>query len=372
MTCINSFIGVLLLGIGRLATATSACSATVTSGHSCTKTSVSVTLKAATPDECCAFCAARQRIGSAGSGCVQWTFKGGNKCLLTNVSQPIHSHSGATCGIMSNGPSPSPAPVPPPPPPSPSPSPSPMPPSSGLHGPDPSFHTIPVVSHSFYGKKKIEPWPRPAALIANLSKFRMVVIEKFEGPCWAHCFVHPTPNECVPSCDVARYQLGTARALKAANPRISMIIYLNSVMLFPMYSYVEQFWGDAPAQPLLLRDAKTGNIGHIQNDAGLGNLTVPNWGLPKAVDLMVQTVVNLTSGERGRGAFDGIFSGSDIVYVMPCMHTHRHKTHTNTRTSTRTCTVRTHKHTNTRTYLSIHVRMHTHSYKHRHIQIQQT
>ena len=317
MAFINSFFGMLLFGVGRVATGTSTCSATVTRGHACTKTAVSATLKAASPDECCALCAAHQRLASASSACVQWTFKGGHECLLTNVSQPLHSHSGATCGIM--GVTPSPAPVPTPPSPSPSPAPSPLPPSTGLHGPDPSFRTIPVVSHSFYGKKKTEPWPRPPALIANLSKFRMVVIEKFEGPCWDHCFIHRMPDKCVPSCDVARYQLGTARALKSLNPNISTIIYINSVMLFPMYSYVQQFWGDGPNEPLLLRDAKTGKIGHIQNDAGLGNLTVPNWGLPAAVDLMVATVVNLTSGERGRGAFDGIFSGSDFVGVHRCI-----------------------------------------------------
>eukprot|EP01045_Picozoa_sp_COSAG04_P049418 COSAG04_NODE_19476_length_415_cov_1.303797_2_plen_61_part_01 len=39
--------------------------------------------------------------------------------------------------------------------------------------------------------------------------------EKFEGNCWDQCYVHPVPGKCVPACDVERYMLGTAQALKA-------------------------------------------------------------------------------------------------------------------------------------------------------------
>jgi hypothetical protein len=52
----------------------------------------------------------------------------------------------------------------------------------------------------------------------------MVVIEKFEGPCWDECYVHPVPGKCVPSCDVERYMLGTARALKAANSKLVVLM----------------------------------------------------------------------------------------------------------------------------------------------------
>ena len=43
--------------------------------------------------------------------------------------------------------------------------------------------TIPVICHSFDGKHSTEQWPRNPEEIATLAKFRMVVIEKFEGTC---------------------------------------------------------------------------------------------------------------------------------------------------------------------------------------------
>jgi hypothetical protein len=95
--------------------------------------------------------------------------------------------------------------------------------------------------------------------------------------------------------------------LKAANPKISVILYLNSVMLFPFYSLATRFWFDAPTDSLLLHNAD-GSLGTIQNDAGLGNLTVPNWGLPTARNVMLNEIRNYTSG----GAFDGIFSDKAV------------------------------------------------------------
>merc|ERR1712113_103130 len=150
--------------------------------------------------------------------------------------------------------------------------------------------TIPVVCHSFYGKKQSEPYPRSKQDIATLAKFRMVVIEKFEGPCWDHCFVHPVPSECNPSCNTESYIRGTAQALKKVNPKISVVMYLNSLLNFPNYNLT----GHYLAKPTLLLHDKNGNIGHLQNDAGLGNLTVPDFSVPEAQNLWLVAMHNAT------------------------------------------------------------------------------
>ena len=74
-------------------------------------------------------------------------------------------------------------------------------------------------------------------------------------------------------------------------------------------------------------------MGHLQNDAGLGNLTVPHWGLPAARELLLNEVRHYSSspavatvapGSSGRGSlllgplplgstvFDGIFSDKAV------------------------------------------------------------
>jgi hypothetical protein len=172
------------------------------------------------------------------------------------------------------------------------------------HGPDDSMDTLPVACHSFYGKKKTEPYPRSADDIATLAKFRMVVIEKFEGPCWDYCFVHPQPEKCNPSCDTEKYIMGTAKALKEANPGISVILYLNSLLNFPMYHLSGQYL----AQPDLLLHDKNGKVGHLQNDAGLGDLTVPDFSLAAARNMWLEAIQNATS----TGLIDGVFADKAV------------------------------------------------------------
>lgn len=164
--------------------------------------------------------------------------------------------------------------------------------------------TVPVVCHSFYGKKEREPYPRSSADIAVLAKYRMVVIEKFEGPCWDECYVHPVEGACVPSCDVEQYIAGTARALKEANPRLSVIMYLNSMLNFPFYSLTGRYL----AKPELLLHDKDGKLGTLQNDAGLGNLTVPDFAQSAARKLWLDELKNYTSS----GLFDGVFADKAV------------------------------------------------------------
>ena len=198
------------------------CPMQVRAGMACAGTGEYYRDKGRTEEECCEMCAADRR-------CAEWTFHGSKaegKCILASGSQPPKVKQGCTCGVK-DGPAPPPTPPTPPAPPAPTPPapPGPLPP--GPHapfGPDPSLETIPVICHSFDGKHSAEQWPRDPAEIATLAKFRMVVIEKFEGTCWDQCYVHPVPGKCVPACDVERYMLGTAQALKAANPKLSVLM----------------------------------------------------------------------------------------------------------------------------------------------------
>jgi len=166
------------------------------------------------------------------------------------------------------------------------------------------METLPVACHSFYGKKKTEPWPRSAEDIATLAKFRMVVIEKFEGPCWDQCYLHPAKGSCDPSCNVEQYITGTAKALKQANPQISVILYLNSMLNFPFYGLTGKYL----AEPELLLHDKNGKIGTLQNDAGLGDLTVPDFSQKRARDMWLDEIRNATS----TGWFDGVFADKAV------------------------------------------------------------
>lgn len=132
----------------------------------------------------------------------------------------------------------------------------------------------------------------------------MVVIEKFEGPCWDHCFVHPVPSECDPSCNTEGYILGTAQALKKVNPKISVVMYLNSLLNFPNYHLTGYYF----ANPTLLLHDENGKIGHLQNDAGLGNLTVPDFSIAEARNLWLEAIRNATQ----TGLIDGIFADKAV------------------------------------------------------------
>eukprot|EP01051_Picozoa_sp_SAG22_P011203 SAG22_NODE_1059_length_5764_cov_3.282966_1_plen_338_part_00 len=175
--------------------------------------------------------------------------------------------------------------------------------------------TIPVICHSFDGKHAAEQWPRDPEEIATLAKFRLVVIEKFEGTCWDQCYVHPAPGKCVPGCDVENFMLGTARALKAANPKLSVLMYLNSVMLFPFYALAARY----ESQPSLLLHDEHGRLVRLQNDAGLGNLTVPDWGQAAARELWWEELRNYTA----TGLIDGVFADKarkDAAKDQLCNH----------------------------------------------------
>ena len=94
-----------------------------------------------------------------------------------------------------------------------------------------SLATIPT---GYFGGSPVAS--RPASDIAALAQQRVIVIEKWEGPCWAGCIANSSqtpPVPCSPGCGEESYQLATGRRVKAANPSVSTVFYLNSLYDFP-------------------------------------------------------------------------------------------------------------------------------------------
>lgn len=68
---------------------------------------------------------------------------------------------------------------------------------------------------------------RSARQVEALAQMRLVVIEKWEGPCWSECIANSSsanghvPVPCQPSCGQEDYELATIRAVKQINPNVS-------------------------------------------------------------------------------------------------------------------------------------------------------
>jgi hypothetical protein len=112
--------------------------------------------------------------------------------------------------------------------------------------PNTSLATIPVAY--FGGTTKL----RPHANVEMLAKMRIVMVEKWEGHCWADCLANATatpPRHCEATCDVERDMLATLRAVKGLNPNVSTVFYWNTLLAFPFYAQVGKF---AQADALLI------------------------------------------------------------------------------------------------------------------------
>ena len=78
---------------------------------------------------------------------------------------------------------------------------------------------------------------RDDANIAMLAKMRLVVVEKWEGHCWQDCLGNGTGSSpCKASCGVENDILSTLSRVKAINPAVSGVLYLNTLLAFPFVS----------------------------------------------------------------------------------------------------------------------------------------
>jgi hypothetical protein len=170
--------------------------------------------------------------------------------------------------------------------------------ASALVAPDLSMSTIPV---AYFGGKGGKSGPRDASSIAMLAKMRLVMLEKWEGPCWDDCLANATAKlPCTPSCNVERDSLATLKAIRALNPNVTTVLYLNTLLLFPFYELAQQYI-DAKA---LLMDSRTGTPVELVNDDGMHGVYVPDFSTEKGRNLWLGAV----KGWLATGLVDGIFA----------------------------------------------------------------
>ena len=170
--------------------------------------------------------------------------------------------------------------------------------SSTLVAPDLSMRTIPV---GYFGGKGGKSGPRDAASIAMLAKMRLVMLEKWEGPCWDACVANATAKlPCSPSCNVEGDMLDVLKAVRAINPNVSTALYLNTLLLFPFYGLAQQYID----QGALLMDSRTNAPVELVNDDGMHGVYVPDFGTQQGRDLWLGTV----KGWLASGLVDGIFA----------------------------------------------------------------
>jgi hypothetical protein len=159
---------------------------------------------------------------------------------------------------------------------------------------------IPV---AYFGGKGGNSGPRSAANIAMLAKMRIVMLEKWEGPCWDDCLANATgepPLPCQPACNVEADMLDTLHRVRALNSRVTNVLYLNTLLLFPFYSLAQKYI-DAGA---LLMDTETGQPVTLRNDDGMPGVLVPDFGTAKGRALWMGEVKDWV----GTGVVDGIFA----------------------------------------------------------------
>lgn len=137
----------------------------------------------------------------------------------------------------------------------------------------------------------------------RLAKMRMVMLEKWEGPCWSECLASnnskPAVAACTSSCRVEEYILDTLRRVKALNPAVSGVMYLNTLLDFPFYSLHNQY----VRAGVVAMDSVTKKPIQIRNDNGMEGIFVFGFDHPAGQQLYIDAIQNLTS----TGIVDGFF-----------------------------------------------------------------
>ena len=177
--------------------------------------------------------------------------------------------------------------------------------SAAITPPDTSLDTIPV---GYFGGVNCKE--RSQGNIDMLAKMRVIVIEKWEGPCWYECYSNLTKNPpipCEPSCGAENYQMKTIRRAKEANPKLCAVFYLNTLYDFPFLELHGKFL-EANADILDIN----GKMVAFKNDNGMPNINVFDFSQEVGCDLWTGFVKNLTKS----GIVDGLFDDkSNIMSV---------------------------------------------------------
>eukprot|EP00035_Acanthoeca_spectabilis_P001829 m.83066 g.83066 ORF g.83066 m.83066 type:complete len:474 (-) comp11171_c0_seq4:93-1514(-) len=159
--------------------------------------------------------------------------------------------------------------------------------------PNTSLATVPV---GYFGGNTLH---RGDANIAMLAKLRIVMIEKWEGHCWADCLANSSSPACLPSCNEEGIIIDTHRRIKAINPGVSSVMYLNTLLDFPYY----HIHGVFAAANALTIDSVTKKPISIRNDNGMEGINVFGFDTEAGVQLYIEAIKNITAS----GVIDGFF-----------------------------------------------------------------
>lgn len=143
-----------------------------------------------------------------------------------------------------------------------------------------------------------------------LAKMRVIVIEKWEGPCWYECYNNLTMNPpvpCQPSCGAENYQMETIKRAKMANPKLSTVFYLNTLYDFPCLELHGKFL-DANADMVDIN----GKLVAFKNDNGMPDVNLFDFGQEVGRDIWAGFVKNLIDS----GTVDGLFDDKHNVLAM--------------------------------------------------------
>lgn len=171
--------------------------------------------------------------------------------------------------------------------------------------PDTSLDTIPV---SYFGGVNCKE--RSQENIEMLAKMRLIVIEKWEGPCWYKCYANLTmkpPVPCQPSCGAENYQMKTIKRAKAVNPKLAAVFYLNTLYDFPFLELHGKFL-KANADVIDVN----GKLVAFKNDNGMPNINVFDLGQKVGRDLWTDFVQSLAD----TGLVDGLFDDKSNILAM--------------------------------------------------------
>eukprot|EP00117_Sycon_ciliatum_P049682 scpid79209/ scgid35185/ len=175
--------------------------------------------------------------------------------------------------------------------------------SDALTKPDTSLKTLPV---AYFGGVAVHP--RAQASYDMLAKMRIVVIEKWEGPCWDLCLANVSKGlQCQPSCHGEFYMMDTLQRVKKANPSVATGYYQNTLY---MWRY-QSLYGDFAAHDECLR-ALNGSIAGIVNDGGMQNVPVFSLDKNDTVFRYVDLLRNLTE----TGFIDGTFTDKPPILAF--------------------------------------------------------
>ena len=177
--------------------------------------------------------------------------------------------------------------------------------AAAITPPDTSLETLPV---GYFGGVNCKE--RSQDNIEMLAKMRVIVIEKWEGPCWYECYNNLTMNPpvpCQPSCGAENYQMETIKRAKMANPKLSTVFYLNTLYDFPCLELHGKFL-DANADMVGIN----GKLVAFKNDNGMPDVNLFDFGQEVGRDIWAGFVKNLIDS----GTVDGLFDDKHNVLAM--------------------------------------------------------